>query len=384
MSPTEPQNSPDPGARECLVYRVPMDHPADTSGIESLMDNAALAPSEIIAILGKTEGNGCVNDFTRGYSVDTIKQRLAPRLGCSPASVEDRIALIMSGGTEGGLSPHFLVLAVRVHGTTPTKAGKSLAIGTSQTAVLAPEALGRRPQIEATRDAVNEAMQAAGINAIEDVHLVQIKCPLLTKARMSEAHARGETVACHDTYESMGYSRGASAMGVALALSEAPNTDEAAAAINRDWQQYSTRASTSAGVELMRNELLLLGNSASWCGDLEIEHDVMADALDLPAIQRVFERLGLDASGQLPTEARERLVAALVKAEAARTGTIRDQRHIMWDDSDIPATRHARALVGGVLGAAVGHGALFVSGGAEHQGPDGGGPIAVIARQAAS
>ena len=52
----------------------------------------------------------------------------------------------------------------------------------------------------------------------------------------------------------------------------------------------------------------------------------------------------------------------------------------MGDDSDIQASRHARALVGGVLAAAIGRTDLFVSGGAEHQGPDGGGPIAVIAR----
>jgi len=33
-----------------------------------------------------------------------------------------------------------------------------------------------------------------------------------------------------------------------------------------------------------------------------------------------------------------------------------------------------------VIAAAVGRTELFVSGGAEHQGPDGGGPVAVIAK----
>jgi cyanuric acid amidohydrolase len=36
--------------------------------------------------------------------------------------------------------------------------------------------------------------------------------------------------------------------------------------------------------------------------------------------------------------------------------------------------------VGGVLAGLVGRTDLFVSGGAEHQGPDGGGPVAAIAR----
>ncbi|TBR30348.1 MAG: cyanuric acid amidohydrolase, partial [Reyranella sp.] len=43
-------------------------------------------------------------------------------------------------------------------------------------------------------------------------------------------------------------------------------------------------------------------------------------------------------------------------------------------------TRHARALVGGVLAGAIGDTMLYVSGGAEHQGPAGGGPIAIIGR----
>jgi cyanuric acid amidohydrolase len=45
-------------------------------------------------------------------------------------------------------------------------------------------------------------------------------------------------------------------------------------------------------------------------------------------------------------------------------------------------TPHARAFVGGALAGLVGHTELFISGGAEHQGPDVGGPVAVIATTA--
>ena len=58
-------------------------------------------------------------------------------------------------------------------------------------------------------------------------------------------------------------------------------------------------------------------------------------------------------------------------AEAAPTGEIRGRRHTMLDDSDIHSTRHARALVGGVLSGVIGDTLLYVSGGAEHQGPPG-------------
>ena len=54
----------------------------------------------------------------------------------------------------------------------------------------------------------------------------------------------------------------------------------------------------------------------------------------------------------------------------------------MSDDSDINSTRHARSVVNAVVASVVGDPMVYVSGGAEHQGPPGGGPIAVIARAA--
>jgi len=75
-------------------------------------------------------------------------------------------------------------------------------------------------------------------------------------------------------------------------------------------------------------------------------------------------------------------VALLAKAEASSGGTLRGFRHTMLVDSDISPTRHARGFTGGVLAGVVGHAELYVSGGAEHQGPDGGGPVAIIAETA--
>ena len=66
------------------------------------------------------------------------------------------------------------------------------------------------------------------------------------------------------------------------------------------------------------------------------------------------------------------------KAEASSDGELRGKRHTMLNDSDISSTRHARAFVAGALAGLVGHAEIFVSGGAEHQGPDGGGPVALI------
>ena len=364
--------------RQALAFRVPMRHPGDVAAIAALFEAGALRPEEVVAILGKTEGNGCVNDFTRAYAVSALAAMLGARLGTTPEAVMARVALVMSGGTEGGLSPHFLVLAVREVAAAATGA---LAIGVGFTPDFAPEEIGRMAQLRATADAVRAAMADAGITDPAEVHYVQVKCPLITSAKVADAAARGQSVATHETYPSMGLSRGAAALGVALGLGEIAEAALSDAVIGADWALHSGRASCSAGVELERCEVIVLGNSPAWAGDLIIGHDVMADAVDFPAVQRALASVGLGAPGQLGEAARARLVAVLAKAEPATTGSIRGLRHIMNDDSDINATRHARAVVGGVIAAAVGRTDLFVSGGAEHQGPDGGGPVAVIARR---
>jgi cyanuric acid amidohydrolase len=122
--------------------------------------------------------------------------------------------------------------------------------------------------------------------------------------------------------------------------------------------------------------------SAAWSGPLAIDHAVMADAIDIEPVRAALHRLGFPAAGQLPPAERGRLVALLAKAEASHDGLLRGHRHTMLDDSDISSTRHARAFVAGALAGLVGHAEIYVSGGAEHQGPDGGGPVAVIAQRA--
>ena len=366
--------------RRCQVFRLPAAHPADVAGLMALLSNGTIQATDIKAIFGKTEGNGCVNDFTRAYAVSAFQHALAGPLGCSPTDVSERVAMVMSGGTEGGLSPHFVVFTVSdaPAGSVPRP---SLAIGTAFTRPFRPEELGRSVQIEATAQAVTAAMAQAGIASAADVHYVQVKCPLLTGDRIAEAASRGKTVATTDTYKSMGYSRGASALGVALGLNELTRDLLPDDVVCRDLGLWSGPASTSAGIELMHNEVVVLGNSSVWASDSVIAHRVMRDAIDLPAALGALTDAGLTPTGQLTQTERDRVLAVLAKAEPATGGQIRGVRHIMLDDSDINATRHARALVGGVLAGVIGRTDIFVSGGAEHQGPDGGGVVAVIVRQ---
>src|SRR5471032_2211304 len=304
--------------RRARVLRLATAGPHDTAPLGMAIDKGEIDPATIVAIIGKTEGNGCVNDFTSGYATLALKLLLAERLKTPLAEIEKRVAIVMSGGTEGGLSPHLLVFC-REEGAAAS--APRLAIGVGLTRAFKPEEIGRAAQIEETAAAVTVAMRDAGITSPGDVHFVQIKCPLLTKERIEEAVRRGRKTATEDTYHSMALSRGASALGVALALGEIKDAPEAA--VCRDWSLYSGVASTSAGGELLRNEIVVLGNAAGWAGDLVIDHDVMKDAIDAGAVRRVLQRLGV---------AEEAVTAVLAKAEAAPSGEIRGRRHTMLDD----------------------------------------------------
>jgi cyanuric acid amidohydrolase len=363
------------------TFRIAMAGPADLSGLTGLISEGALDPAHIVAMLVKTEGNGGVNDFTREYTCATIATTMAPYLRLAPAEVESRIAIVVSGGTEGILSPHATIFA-RVPVTEREKdkrdAGKRLAIGVAATRDFLPQEIGRKPQIEATADAVKTAMRDAGISSAADVHWVQVKCPLLTADRVREARRAGHEPATESAYKSMAYSRGASALGVAVALGEitAPIADEA---VLLDWSLSSGVASASAGIELKNNIVIVLGNSTAASGDSVIAHAVMQDAIDASAVMTAVQNAG--GEGVLAaTAGASRIVNVLAKADPSPDGMLRGWRHIMLDDTDISATRHARAAVGGVIAGITGCPAVFVSGGAEHQGPPGGGPVAVIFR----
>ena len=88
------------------VVQIPTKGPGDVSGLIDLIEAGKIDPASILAILGKTEGNGGVNDFTREYAVAALSAALAPYLDLPPHQVEQKIAFVMSGGTEGVLSPH--------------------------------------------------------------------------------------------------------------------------------------------------------------------------------------------------------------------------------------------------------------------------------------
>ena len=260
-----------------------------------------------------------------------------------------------------------------------------------------PEEVGTQEMGRETRRAIQECMGFSacmdyGSLLESDEIFVQIKCPLLTPERVAEAAARGQTCATTDSYKSMALSRGASTIGAAEAIETLRGSLDPLATriaftdICEDYDYYSDRVSSSAGVELMHCEILVMvrtngpltqaldtipGVLNTYKSKFQMACGRMDDAIDLAGVMKCVD----EARGPSGTN---EIVTAIVKADPA--ASVRGRRTTMLSDSDINATRHSRAAVGGVVAAAVGDCRVYVSGGAEHQGPDGGGPVCVISR----
>lgn len=345
----------------------------DASGLDEVISAGQMKADDVVAVIGKTEGNGGVNDFTR-ILADQAFRGVLMKHGTRSLDTVKQIPMAWSGGCDGVITPHANVFA-RDERTGP--AGQSrLTIGTAMSPELLPEDIGRPAMVEKVAIGVRDAMKDAGITDPKDVHYVQTKTPLLTIETIQDAEERGHSVFC-DVHESMGVSNGTTGLGIALALGEIdmPRAEE----ICKNLDLYSSVASCSSGVELDCAQIVLFGNRDGAGGRYRIGHDVMHDALDIDGIYRAIRNAGLD----IPERARAedlngKVVNCFMKCEADKRGVLRGRRQIMLDDSDVHHHRHCKAAVGGVAATAIGDPAVFVSVDAMHQGPHGGGPTIAI------
>jgi cyanuric acid amidohydrolase len=363
------------------VLRFSLPDPGDVSGLSQAIEAGRIDPKEIVAVIGKTHGNGLVNDYTRGFLTLSLALLISSKTGETPEAVRKRIPFIFSGGVEGLLSPHYSVFTV-----SPSEAGtsgeKALAVGVAFTPDFKPEDVGRQRQIDLTAEAVTSAMRAAGIESPADVHFVQVKGPAFTLTDIVASMNAGNKPASDNPGKLMGFGRAASSLGVAKAIGEIPAALAVESAVLKDFGLFSSVASCSAGVEVKANEVVVVGLSSKWTGPLTISHAAINDALDTPGIRKAVEGLGFAPAIQLSAEDAKRIRAGFVKCEASRDGLIRGKIHTMLNDGDIDQQRHIRAAVGAIVASIINDTAIFVSGGAEHQGPDGGGMIALIAEKA--
>lgn len=355
------------------VFKFEIKSVSDASELEESILSHRLNPDEVVAVIGKTEGNGGINDFTRILSDEAYRRTLLRHGSRSEGEIKS-IPMVWSGGCDGVITPHATVF---VRNGKSGQAKKSrLTIGAAMSAPILPEEIGRPGMVEKVAEGVRLAMKDAGISDPGDVHYVQTKTPLLTIQSVQEAESRGHDVAC-EVHESMGVSNGTAGLGIAVALGEVemPNAKQ----ICHDLSLYSSVASCSSGVELDCAQIVLLGNRAGAGGRFRIGHSVMRDALDIDGVYEAIANAGLKLPDRPRAEDLDgRVVNVFCKCEADRTAKLRGRRQIMLDDSDVHHHRHAKAAVGGVVAAALGDPAVFVSVDAMHQGPQGGGPAIAI------
>lgn len=358
------------------VRKIPLHHVSDASELARLIDGGVLEADRVIAVIGKTEGNGGVNDYTRILADRAFREVLVAK-GSRGADVVARVPIVWSGGTDGVISPHATVFATARPDQADASDEPRLSVGFAMSEPLLPEDIGRSAMVTKVASAVRSAMAQAGITDPADVHYVQTKTPLLTINTIRDAKSRGQSVWTENTGESMDVSNGTAALGIAVALGEiAMPADEA---IMRDRDLCSSVASCSSGVELDRAQVVVAGNVRGIGGRYRIGHSVMRDALDADGIWAAVRDAGLDLPDRPhPADLAGRLVNVFLKCEASQDGTVRGWRNAMLDDSDVHWHRQIKACVGGVAAAVTGDPAVFVSVSAAHQGPDGGGPVAAI------
>jgi ring-opening amidohydrolase-like protein len=355
------------------VRKVPIKSVSDASGLVELLDDGVIEAARVVAVIGKTEGNGGVNDYTRIIADRAFREVLADRGHKNAGDVP----IVWSGGTDGVLSPHATIFATLPADQAVRTDEPRLTVGFAMSTAIRPEEIGRRGMIEKVAAAVTEAMERAGITDPADVHYVQTKTPLLTIHTIRDAKSRGQTVWTEHTHESMDLSNGTTALGIGVALGEIELPSDEDVLHNRDL--YSAVASCSSGVELDQAQVVVVGNARGVGGRYRIGHGVMRDALDADGIWSAIRDAGLDLPDRPhPDDLDGRLVNVFLKCEVSSDGVVRGRRNAMLDDSDVHWHRQIKACVGGVAASVTGDPAVFVSVSAAHQGPDGGGPVAAI------
>lgn len=361
------------------VRKVALKTVSDASGLAELVDAGVLDADRVVAVIGKTEGNGGVNDYTRIIADRAFREVLMAK-GTRDHDAVMQVPIVWSGGTDGVISPHATIFATLPADHPDAQLAKDeprLTVGFAMSEQLLPEDIGRVTMVEKVAAAVKVAMERAGITDPADVHYVQTKTPLLTIHTIRDAKSRGKTVWTEHTHESMDLSNGTTALGIALALGEIDGvTDEQ---VMHDRSLYSSVASCSSGVELDQAQVVVVGNAVGVGGRYRIGHAVMRDALDADGIWAAIKDAGLDLPERPHhSDLAGRLVNVFLKCEASQDGQVRGRRNAMLDDSDVHWHRQIKSCVGGVTAAVTGDPAVFVSVSAAHQGPDGGGPVAAV------
>jgi len=353
---------------QASVHTVTMTGPGDVSAVAALFDAGTIAPQDIGGVIAQTEGDG----YARGFFAMALELLLAERLGIPRDAVSATLPILVIGGTAGLMVPHITLFCRRAADNVPATQPKALALGFAFTRPLDPAEIGTAVQINLVAEAVRAAMDDAGIAAIDDVAAVELKCPQPPDAK--DPAAIGAR------------SRGASALGAALALGEIEAGVVADDIVGTRPDLFTARGSASSGTELRNVRVVVIGNRAGAPGGFRAGHGVMADQLDTPDAMTAFAAAGLQlADGRLADGETAKLGAVFANAGADYKATCHGYRNTMKSDFLAGYSGHiAKAVVHATVSAIARTPLILGNAGAEHQGPVGGNLVCVIANHAAA
>ncbi|WP_332631770.1 ring-opening amidohydrolase [Halalkalibacter flavus] len=338
------------------LIRCDMDHPGDVSALKELLEKEEVKAESIKAIIAQTEGDG----YARGYSTLAFQVLLSEYLDMNHQEVFDTIPMMMIGKTGGLMTPHYTLFIKEESSEGMPFNEKRFAFGVSSTPVLEKEQIGTLAQVDLVADAVAKAMEEAGIESLDDVKCVEVKCPWGEGGALAKA---------------------SSALGVAVALKEVNREEVHEGSINNDHSLYSTKASVSAGQEQVAARVIVMGNSNKSSSNLYIGAGVMEDALDLQGLKSAFLDAGIEAEAFLTEDQQQQIVNVFVNAGADAIGKVRGRRHTMHTDAlSMHSGILAKAVANAVVGSYVGETRILCSAGSEHQGPQGSNLVAPVVR----
>src|SRR5262249_12365061 len=120
------------------VRKVPLNNVSDASELGKLIDAGVLEADRVIAVIGKTEGNGGVNDYTRILADRAARGVLIARGSRSPDGAA-QIRIVWPGAPDGVISPHAPVFAPMPAGGVRAPAEPRLSVGFAMSEPLLPE-----------------------------------------------------------------------------------------------------------------------------------------------------------------------------------------------------------------------------------------------------
>jgi cyanuric acid amidohydrolase len=332
-----------------LIVPFDMDSAGDARGFARALAKVRRAAGgglRQLAVVAKIEGTATLNDRSRELASACFRAELDR---CGGASLRRRTLEILSVGCEGIITPGGTLFASVAPRRARASDAPGLVMGHGRSAALPMRDRASLRHVGAAERAVRAAMRAAGLSARQSA-FVLIKSPVrVDGARPTEA------------------SRGAAALGAAVALGELSRSRIRADSLLRDATLYGTRTMAFSGTETDCCEAVVFGHRPGGDPAFRLERAMLADLLDVQALAPL-------------ADAQSGIVSLFLKAGIPQDGRLRGERTTVLT-SELPASKQLRAAASGLVAAVFRTTRVFGSGGAEHQAPPGGCLGAAIVRR---